>query len=170
MKRLLAITVMGLLVLPATSAMAQVPGADNRPRSNMAETMKNAGNFTVLWNAAAATGLIDELSEPGMKVTLLAPTDDAFAKLPKGELERLMMPENRNELARLLKNHLLSGNILSANFDGQTLNLPSYAGTMHAIDGSGGTKRINGAQVTGADVITSNGVIHVIDQVLIPKT
>lgn len=168
MKHLLALTVMGLLVLPSTVAMAGAP--DTRPRSNMANTVKDAGNMTVLWNAAAATGLLDELSEPEMKVTLLAPTDEAFAKLPKGELERLMMPENRNELAKLLKNHLLPGNILAATFDGKTLNLPNYAGVTLAIDGSSGTKKINGATMTGTDVVTSNGVIHVIDEVLIPKT
>lgn len=167
MKHLLALTVMGLLVLPATHAVAQT---DPRPRSNIAETLQNAGTFTVLWNAAAATGLIEELKEPDQRVTVLAPSDEAFGRLPQGTVEFLMRPENRNELARLLKNHMLPGQVLAGAFAGQSMTLPSLLGQDLKIDGSGEVKTVNGARITNTDVVASNGVIHIIDQVLVPKT
>lgn len=81
-----------------------------------------------------------------------------------------MRPENRNELGRLLKNHLLPGQVLARSFAGQSMTLPSLLGQDLTIDGSGEVKTVNGVRITNTDVVASNGVIHIIDQVLVPKT
>lgn len=169
MRRLLALTMMGLLVLPATTAVAGALN-DPRPRSHLADTLRDASMLSKLNEAARATGLIEELAEPGVNVTILAPSDEAFAKLPAGELDRLMQPENLTELARILKNHVLAGQVLAGTFDGKEIRLPSFTGELLEVDGGDGKTTVNGATVTSTDVIASNGVIHIIDQVLMPKS
>lgn len=169
MKRLAALTVMGLLVLPAASAFAGAEAGKAGATAHLADTIKSSDKFTTFWKAAEATGFVEELKEQGTSVTLLVPTDEAFAKLPAGELDRLMKPENSNELAKLLKNHVLKGEVLSGEIAGKATKLPAFSGEMLAIEGVGGTATVNGAKVTAADIRASNGVVHAIDQVLVPK-
>ncbi len=126
-----------------------------------------AGSFKTLLAAAAAADLAGALSGPG-PFTVFAPTDEAFAKLPKGTVEELLKPENREKLASILKYHVIAGKV--------TLAKALEAGEAATLQGSkitakfdGGRVLIGPANLLKADIAASNGVIHVIDQVLLPK-
>ncbi len=133
---------------------------------NIVETAVSAGSFQTLAAALGAAGLVDALQGPG-PYTVFAPTDGAFAKLPKGTVEELLKPENKAKLTRILTYHVVKGRVTAAD----VVNLKSaatLAGPELAIRVDGGQVRINGSLVTKADVHASNGVIHVIDSVLLP--
>jgi transforming growth factor-beta-induced protein len=127
---------------------------------------KEAGQFNTLLAAAKAAGLVDALSGEG-PLTLFAPTDEAFAKLPEGTVESLLKPENKQKLADILKYHVVSGRIYSedalAAKQAKTLQ-----GSAVAISAKQGTARVNEAKLLKTDIDASNGVIHVIDSVLLP--
>jgi transforming growth factor-beta-induced protein len=124
-------------------------------------------SFKTLAAALQAAGLVDALKGAG-PFTVFAPTDEAFAKLPKGTLEDLLKPENKEKLAGILKYHVVSGRIFS---DGAVKagKAKTLQGQEITIKAQGGKVLINDATVTGADVDASNGVIHVIDTVILPK-
>ena len=134
---------------------------------SIAEVATNAGEFGTLLAAAEAAGLVDVFSAKG-SLTLFAPTDEAFSALPKGTVAGLLKPENRSELIELLKYHVVSGRFYSD----AALKLdsaPTAAGLSIQITPTEGGANINSARLVAADIDASNGVIHVIDRVLLPS-
>jgi uncharacterized surface protein with fasciclin (FAS1) repeats len=165
------------LILVGAIAMATVPFAfgasGNKPtEKNIVETAVSAGSFKTLVAAVKSAGLVDALSAPG-PLTVFAPTDAAFQKLEKskpGMIAMLLKPENKGKLAAILTYHVVSGDIMAADVlklkNGtkvKTLNGESI--TVHNKHGV----RVNNSKVVKTDIVCSNGVIHVIDTVLLPK-
>jgi uncharacterized surface protein with fasciclin (FAS1) repeats len=128
-----------------------------------------AGNksFTTLVAAVKAAGLVETLKSDG-PFTVFAPTDEAFAKLPAGTLESLLKPENKKQLANILTYHVVSGKVMSKDVKSGTVKMVNGQNAKLKANNKG--VRINKAKVIKADVLTSNGVIHVIDTVILPKT
>lgn len=133
---------------------------------NIVETAAGAGRFSTLIAAAKAAGLAGALSGDG-PLTVLAPTDDAFAKLPEGTVETLLKPENRDQLAAILKLHVVSGRVFAE--DAERLGKASALSGDELIFSNRHGLKVNGAGITATDVQASNGVIHVIDAVLLPR-
>ena len=135
---------------------------------DIVDTAAAAGSFTTLLAAADAAGLVSALQGDG-PLTVFAPTDAAFAALPAGTVESLLLPENKDQLAGILKLHVIAGaKITSDQLSGRQVSAESLNGTLN-VDGTDGVT-VNGATVIQADVEATNGVIHVIDQVLLPET
>ena len=136
------------------------------PQKDIVDTAVGAGSFKTLVAAVKAAGLVDTLKEKG-PFTVFAPTDEAFAKLPKGTVESLLKPENKQKLASILTYHVVPGKVKAkkvAKLDSaKTVN-----GAEFTIKPSGDTLLINKSKVIKADIKTSNGIIHVIDAVLLP--
>jgi uncharacterized surface protein with fasciclin (FAS1) repeats len=127
-----------------------------------------AAKFKTLVAAVQAADLVDTLKGKG-PFTVFAPTDEAFAKLPKGTLEELLKPENKDKLKAILTYHVVPGKVLAADvvkLDGK--DVKTVGGSPVAVKVNGGIVMIGKAKVTQTDVETSNGVIHVIDTVLLP--
>jgi len=133
---------------------------------NIVETAVAAGKFNTLAAALKAAGLVEALEGKG-PFTVFAPTDEAFAKLPKGTVESLLKPENKDKLAAILKYHVVSGRVYSTDAV-KAGKAATLQGSSVTITSSGGVI-IDGARVIGADIDASNGVIHVIDTVIMPK-
>ena len=133
---------------------------------DIVDTALNAGSFTTLAAALEAAGLIDALKGDG-PFTVFAPTDDAFAALPAGTVEMLLMPENKDKLVDILTYHVLAGQVMAADIAGKVTSVEMLNGGKATVDAQNGVK-INEANVVTADVMASNGVIHVIDAVIIP--
>ncbi len=131
------------------------------------ETAEDAGAFSILIRAAKATGMMDKLAEPG-PYTLFAPTDDAFGKLPKATLEALFKPEGKAKLTEILTYHVVAGTILSRDVIGKRLEAQTLQGEAVLIDATRGIM-IENAHVTRADMKSENGVVHVVDTVLVPS-
>ncbi len=149
------------------STMSPRPAPAQPMASNtIVDVAAKAGTFKTLLAAAQAAGLVDTLKSPG-PLTVFAPTDDAFAKLPKGTVESLLKPENKEQLARILKHHVVPGKVMSKDIAGKRLAADTAAGTKLSIDARRGV-RVGGANVTTADVEASNGVIHVVNRVIMP--
>ena len=123
-------------------------------------------DFSTLVAAVSAAGLVDTLKGDG-PFTVFAPTNDAFAKLPAGTVESLLEPENIDQLTAILTYHVVPGNITSDQLAGQRLNVATVNGATVHVDGTDGVM-VNSSTVTAADITASNGVIHVIDTVLLP--
>jgi uncharacterized surface protein with fasciclin (FAS1) repeats len=136
--------------------------------ADIVDTAVAAGNFTTLVVAVKAAGLVDTLKGPG-PFTVFAPTDAAFADLPAGTVETLLKPENKVKLVSILTYHVLPGRVISEDIAGKRLDPKTLEGQTLAIDGSGSVVKVNNATVTKADIVAENGVIHVIDKVLLPK-
>jgi uncharacterized surface protein with fasciclin (FAS1) repeats len=140
-----------------TTTEATAPGT-------IVDVAVGAGNFTTLVAAVTAAGLVETLSGTG-PFTVFAPTDEAFAALPAGVLDALLLPENKATLAKILTYHVVSGAVMAADVtdsdvatvEGQTIKLATMGGVT-----------VNGAKVVAADVMASNGVIHAIDAVILP--
>ncbi len=124
-----------------------------------------AGQFNTLVAAVKAAGLVDTLNGAG-PFTVFAPTDEAFAKLPAGTVENLLKPENKEKLAGILTYHVLAGKVMAA--DVKTMSAKTVNGKEAAIKVDGGKVTVGAANVVKTDIAASNGVIHVIDTVLIP--
>lgn len=137
-----------------------------RTTGDIVAVARGAGQFTTLLAAAEAAGLLETLQGPG-PLTVFAPTDAAFNALPHGTVQSLLRPENRERLRALISYHVTSGRITAADLAGRTAAPVSANGAILAIDGRNGV-RVNNATVIAADVAASNGVIHVIDAVLMP--
>jgi uncharacterized surface protein with fasciclin (FAS1) repeats len=152
-----AATVIGIA---AGSASAYAADKD------IVETAVAAGQFKTLAAALTAAGLVDTLKGPG-PFTVFAPTDAAFAALPAGTVETLLKPENKAKLTAILTYHVVGGKVMAADVtklkEAKTVN-----GAMVAVKVNGGNVMINKAKVATADIAASNGVIHVIDTVLLP--
>ena len=123
-------------------------------------------DFETLVAAVTAAGLVETLSGEG-PFTVFAPTDEAFDALPEGVLDALLLPENKDALTSILTYHVVSGEVMAA--DVTAGDVPTVEGSTIAITTDGGVK-VNEANVTATDVDASNGVIHVIDAVLVPPT
>lgn len=120
--------------------------------------------FSTLVAAVSAAGLVDTLNGEG-PFTVFAPTDEAFAALPAGVLDALLLPENKDVLTQILTYHVVPGEVLAADVtDGEVATVEGQSVTLSTADGV----TVNGAKVIQADVVTSNGVIHAIDAVLLP--
>jgi len=153
----------GTAVLVGLSACA-MPGEGE---ADIVDTAIAAGSFSTLVAAVQAAGLVDTLRSPG-PFTVFAPTDEAFAALPAGTVESLLLPENKAKLTDILTYHVVAGRFLSAEFIGQRASVATVQGDNVHVDGTNGV-RINDATVITPDVTASNGVIHVIDSVLLPS-
>ena len=147
-----------------TPAQPSITYANAAP--DIVDTAVSAGSFNTLVAAVQAAGLVETLKGPG-PFTVFAPTDAAFAALPAGTVENLLMPENRDKLTAILTYHVVPGKVLSGDLAGQMLSAATVQGESVDIDGTMGVK-VDNATVVSADIETSNGVIHVIDTVLIP--
>lgn len=135
--------------------------------NDIVDTAVAAGSFSTLVAAVTAAGLVDTLKGAG-PFTVFAPTDEAFAALPAGTVEDLVKPENKDKLTAILTLHVLSGAVHAADIAGKTLSPASVNGEALSVDGTDGVT-VNGAKVVTADIACTNGVIHVIDTVLLPK-
>lgn len=135
--------------------------------NDIVDTAIAAGSFKTLVAAVTAAGLGDTLKGEG-PFTVFAPNDAAFAKLPTGAVDNLLKPENKAKLASILTYHVLPGKVLAADVSGKTLTPASVNGETLNVDGTNGVT-VNSAKVIGADVACSNGIIHAIDTVLMPK-
>ena len=170
MKNVLAFG-LGLIVAVSLSACAPAakPAAAAPALGNIVVVAAANSNFTTLVAAVKAAGLVEALSGPG-PLTVFAPTNDAFAKLPAGTVEFLLKPENKPRLVAILTYHVLAGKVMAADalkLDGKpakTLN-----GQDISVSVKDGNVLLNGAKVLIADVPASNGVIHAIDTVLLPQ-
>ncbi len=137
-------------------------------KADIVDTAVAAGSFNTLVAAVQAAGLEDTLRSDG-PFAVFAPTDEAFAALPDGTVANLLKPENKDQLVSILTYHVLSGKTKSKSLAGQTLSVATVNGQSVSIDGTDGVT-VNGANVVQADIITANGVIHVIDGVLLPPS
>ncbi len=162
-----------------TSAMTEQPmttpaeegvmvgGANMVPSKNIVENAVGSSDHTTLVAAVKAAGLVETLSGAG-PFTVFAPTNEAFDKVPKAALDGLMKPENKDALTKVLTYHVVPGALKAADLtDGQKLK--TVQGEELTVSVKDGVVKINGATVTIPNVISSNGVTHVIDAVLMPK-
>ncbi|MEG3155658.1 fasciclin domain-containing protein [Sphingomonas sp. RB1R13] len=137
------------------------------PAHDIVDTAVAAGSFTTLVAAVTAAGLVDTLKSGG-PFTVFAPSDDAFAALPAGTVDELVKPENKAQLTAILLLHVLPGKVMAADVAGQVMDPATAGGTTVHVDGTNGVT-VDAAKVVTADIECSNGVIHVIDTVLLPK-
>ena len=134
---------------------------------DIVDTAVAAGSFKTLAAALTAAGLVDTLKGAG-PFTVFAPTDEAFAKLPAGTVESLLKPENKAKLVSILTYHVVAGKVMAADVVKLT-EAATVQGGKVAIMVHSGSVMVDSANVTKTDIATSNGVIHVIDTVLMPK-
>lgn len=140
--------------------------AEDKPK-DIVDTAVGAGSFTTLVAAVKAAGLVDVLKGEG-PFTVFAPTDEAFKKLPAGTVESLLKPENKDKLIAVLKYHVVAGKVTAADVV-KLKEAKTVQGGSVKVEVKGDAVMIDGAKVVKTDIITSNGVIHVIDSVLLPK-
>ncbi len=124
-------------------------------------------DFSTLVAAVTAADLVDTLKSDG-PFTVFAPTNAAFAALPEGTVESLLLPENKDQLVKVLTYHVVPGAVTSDALVGKRLNVATVQGQTVHVDGRNGV-HVNQSRVTTADIMATNGVIHVIDKVLLPK-
>lgn len=137
--------------------------------NDIVDVLRADGQFTTLISALDATGLTGTL-ESDDSISILAPTDAAFAALPAGELDRLMLPENREELQEVLLYHVLNADVRSEQIQDRRGPVVTGSGAQILIDGTGGALRADNATITNAELRGDNGAVLVIDQVLSPDT
>ena len=152
---------LGLALTVASAAHAQQPAG-----KDIVDTAVSAGSFTTLARALQAADLVDTLKGQG-PFTVFAPTDEAFAMLPAAALADLLKPENKAKLQRILSYHVVSGRVSAAQVTKLT-SAKAVSGDTIDIKAAGGTVMVDNARVTKTDIAASNGVIHVIDTVIIP--
>jgi len=167
--RRLALTVaLSLSILGVSSAASttQTPEAENG-QSTILAAKRNVGSLNTWLGALELTGLADTL-EHGGPVTVFAPSDDAFAKLPSGILEDLLHPENREKLIAVLNYHVVPGRLVPASVATREIDLETAEGIYITVDGVDDFK-VNDAKVLFADIEAANAIIHVIDDVVVPN-
>ena len=155
-------------LLSLAAALAMATSAVAADKKDIVDTAAGADNFKTLVAAVKAAGLVDTLKGDG-PFTVLAPTDEAFAKLPAGTVESLLKPENKDKLVAILTYHVIPGKAMKADvakLDGQSVKTVQGSPVKVAV-GDDGVK-INGAKVIATDIECTNGVIHVIDSVILP--
>ena len=156
MKKLI-VSLFGLIALSSVSFAQE--------KKDIVDTAVAAGSFKTLVAAVKAAGLVDTLKGKG-PFTVFAPTDEAFAKLPAGTVEELLKPENKKKLTDILTYHVLAGKVMAA--DVKTMEAKTVQGSSAAVKVADGKVTIDKANVIKTDIEASNGVIHVIDAVIIP--
>ena len=166
------IGVVSVLALGACASTPDTPSATAVKPAAMAskdivETAVAADGFNTLVAAVQAADLVETLKGDG-PFTVFAPTDAAFEALPAGTVEDLLKPENKEDLVAVLTYHVVPGKVLSSDLAGKALEPETVQGTTVAIDATGDSVMVDGARVVAADVEASNGVIHVIDAVILP--
>ncbi len=154
----------------AAAAIAAAPVAmAGSMKKDIVDTAASADGFTTLVAAVQAAGLVDTLKGEG-PFTVFAPTDAAFAALPEGTVESLLKPENKAQLVSILTYHVVPGKVMSADLAGKEMSPATVEGDTVEIDATGTGVMVDGATVTTADIEASNGVIHVIDKVIMPAS
>lgn len=162
-KKLKAFALAVILGLTSTAALA---GSMTKGK-DIVDTAAEAGSFETLVAAVKAAGLVETLKGEG-PFTVFAPTDEAFAALPAGTVEDLLKPENKDKLVAVLTYHVVPGKVMSSDIAGKMVSPETVQGSTVDIDATSGVK-IDGAKVVSADIMASNGVIHVIDRVILPN-
>jgi uncharacterized surface protein with fasciclin (FAS1) repeats len=161
MKRLIRRGAMAVSLLLTAAAFAAAPTMD------IVDTAVSAGSFKTLVAAVKAADLVNTLKGPG-PFTVFAPTDEAFAKLPAGTLETLLKPENKAKLTAILTYHVVPGKVMAADVvklsKAKTVN-----GQELSVQTTNGSVTVDNAKVLKTDILCTNGVIHVIDTVVLPK-
>lgn len=155
-KSLLAVVACAGLTFGTVSAKA----------ADIVDTAVSAGSFNTLVTAAQAAGLVETLKGDG-PFTVFAPSDEAFAKLPAGTVEDLLKPENKDKLVSILTYHVVPGKVMSGDIAGKEMMVASVQGDTIDVNATNGVM-VDGASVVTADIETDNGVIHVIDSVIMP--
>ncbi|MEE4302263.1 MAG: fasciclin domain-containing protein [Pseudomonadales bacterium] len=151
------------------ATLASTAAAEHHMSSgpDIVDTAIAAGSFETLVAAVQAADLVETLKGEG-PFTVFAPTDEAFAKLPDGTVEDLLKPENKDRLVAVLTYHVVPGEVMSGDLAGKMLAPTTVQGSTVDIDATGDAVMVDGARVVQADIATSNGVIHVIDAVILP--
>jgi len=153
-------TVLGIVVAASNFTSADAPTKD------IVDTAVTAGSFTTLAKALEAAGLVETLKGAG-PFTVFAPTDEAFAKLPAGTLDTLLKPENRAKLTRILTYHVVPGRVMAADVV-KLHSATAVSGDTIAIATHGGGVTVDNAHLVKTDIVATNGVINVIDAVILP--
>src|SRR5688572_31270812 len=161
MKKMIA-GILAAMTITGTAANMGAAAADQ----DIVETAVAAGSFKTLAKALQAADLVETLKGAG-PFTVFAPTDEAFAKLPAGTLEALLKPENKAKLQRILTSHVVAGKVMAADVV-KISSAKAVSGDTLSIKAGGGTVMVDKAQVVKTDIAASNGVIHVLDTVLLP--
>ena len=164
MLNILAIGTIAALGMTFSASTAPAVAAEQK---DIVDTAVAAGSFKTLAKALAAADLVDTLKGSG-PFTVFAPTDEAFAKLPAGTLEMLLKPENKAKLQRILTYHVVAGKVMASDVVKMHSATAVSGDTMTIVAREGGVT-VDGANVVKTDIPASNGVIHVIDAVLLPK-
>ena len=160
------IRILAVTALAATVGFLGVAHADTKPAGkDIVAVASGAGSFNTLVAAVKAAGLVETLQGTG-PFTVFAPTDEAFAKLPKGTVEDLLKPENKEKLVAILTYHVVSGKVMAA--DVKTMKAKTVNGQSLDVKVTDGAVTVDNAKVVKTDVAASNGVIHVIDTVVMP--
>ena len=160
-------TTRGTALLVAIALMAAPVLAGSYAKKDIVDTAVDAGSFNTLVAAVQAAGLVDALKADG-PYTVFAPTDEAFAKLPAGTVENLLKPENIEQLRAVLTYHVVPGKIMAKDVSKMSKGA-TLQGESLSFNVKGGKVMVDNAQVIQADIATSNGVIHVIDAVVLPN-
>jgi len=153
--------------LVAAATVASVAHAQPAQK-DIVDTAVAAGSFKTLAKALQAADLVDTLKGTG-PFTVFAPTDEAFAKLPQATLEDLLKPENKAKLRRILTYHVVSGRVMASDVV-KLKSAKAVSGDTIEINASGGTVKVDDARVVKTDINASNGVIHMIDSVILPDS
>lgn len=152
----------------ASATAAPAAQAPVVAKGDLIDTAQASGQFTTFLKAVSAVNLTNVL-KTNQNLTVFAPTDAAFAALPAGTLDTLLLPENGPMLQKVLTYHLINAKVDSSKIKGAKGEVKSVEGSPLMLDGSGATPMVDGATITQADVMASNGVLHVVDKVLLPK-
>lgn len=159
-------TIRILAALVVTVGLVGVAHADNHAKKkDIVAVASNAGGFNTLVTAVKAAGLVETLQGPG-PFTVFAPSDEAFAKLPKGAVEDLLKPGNKTKLVEILTYHVVPGKVMAA--DVKPMQVKTVNGQLLDVKVKDGVVTVDNAKVIKTDVMASNGVIHVIDSVMLP--
>jgi len=154
------------LLAAAAIAVSGFIATSQASASDIVDTAIKAGDFKTLVAALEAADLVDTLKGPG-PFTVFAPTDEAFAKLPAGTLDDLLKPENKDKLVAILTYHVVAGKVMAADVAGKETMAKSVEGSEIKVNGMNGVM-VDDAKVVTADIVADNGVIHVIDAVIMP--
>lgn len=164
---MLGLALVGAVVAtPASAQMASHQMASPKAAMDIVDIAASAGTFNTLVAAIKAAGLVETLKGDG-PFTVFAPTDEAFAKLPAGTLESLLKPENRAKLQAILTYHVVSGKVMAKDVVGLK-SAKTVEGQSLTVRVEGGSVMVDNAKVIKTDIVAKNGVIHVIDAVLLP--
>jgi uncharacterized surface protein with fasciclin (FAS1) repeats len=164
-----ALSLAAIFALSGTAAAQYMASkSSDESEKDIVETAVAAGSFQTLVAAVKAAGLVETLQGEG-PFTVFAPTDDAFAKLPEGTVESLLKPENRDKLVAILTYHVVPGRLVASDVVGSSY-LKTVQGQKIKVSLKGDKAMVDDAVILKTDIETSNGVIHVIDSVILPES